>query len=314
MNVWQIAAGPMERSYAKEFVEYGVALIGPGDAGPWSADGSDAEFGGSFVRRFASELAVGDVVLLRIDRSCITAVGIVASDYRYLSAFDDVNGWDLQHARRVRWGRLAAAHDFGGPVFGALPRRCSIVHDQSIIDFAMRFIKSPPTAWQSAPLPALPIEPGPLEPVPASIAGIVAKVADLLPLMRDAQGYGETPSEDELIVHFVVPFLLALGWPPELIAVKWHYIDVALFRCLPRTPANCHTVIEAKRLGSGVEGALEQAQGYVAALGVHCNVLVTDGVRYRLYHFGQELVHVAYANLERLKQPAVELFTQLQRP
>jgi hypothetical protein len=33
-----------------------------------------------------------------------------------------------------------------------------------------------------------------------------------------------------------VPFLRALGWPPERIAVKWRYIDVAVFRSLPRTP------------------------------------------------------------------------------
>ena len=36
----------------------------------------------------------------------IAAVGLVAGDYLYVNAFDDVNGWDLQHARRVRWCRL----------------------------------------------------------------------------------------------------------------------------------------------------------------------------------------------------------------
>ncbi|HBL27435.1 MAG TPA: hypothetical protein DD490_11425, partial [Acidobacteria bacterium] len=89
--------------------------------------------------------------------------------------------------------------------------------------------------------------------------------------------------------------------------------DVAVFRALPRTPENCHLVIEAKRLGAGVEGALEQAKGYVATLGLHRDVIVTDGIRYRMYA-GDRFEPVAYANLARLKRPATELFARMQRP
>ncbi len=39
----------------------------------------------------------------------------------------------------------------------------------------------------------------------------------------------------EKIRKNVVPFLRALGWPPERIAVKWRYIDVTVFHTLPRT-------------------------------------------------------------------------------
>jgi hypothetical protein len=144
------------------------------------------------------------------------------------------------------------------------------------------------------------------------LAGLVAQAADLLPLMQDSQRFGDLPSEDELIIHFVVPFLRALGWPPERIAVKWRYIDVAVFRELPRTAATCQFLIEAKRLGAGVEGALDQAKGYANALGIHCDVIVTDGIRYRLYD-GMRFEPVAYANLAWLKQSAVELFARMQR-
>ena len=99
-NVWQVSAGPWDRSYLDVFLNYGVALIGPGDPGPWQAQRSDDEFEGSFVRRFATELECGDVLLLRMGLSTIWAIGLVASRYEYLSQFDDVNGWDLQHARR----------------------------------------------------------------------------------------------------------------------------------------------------------------------------------------------------------------------
>lgn len=310
---WQISAGPSSRSYADVFLKYGVALIGPGDAGPWTSDRSDEAFEGSFVRRFATEIATGDVVLLRAGVARIAAVGLVAGDYEYLNAFDDVNGWDLQHARRVRWAPLPTEHNFGGSVFGANPPRCSRVWNQEAVDLATRFLNSPPTHWKSAPLPTLPAEEPPLAAVPDAVAALVAQAADLLPLVQDSQRFGELPSEDELITHFVVPLLRALGWQPEHIAVKWRYVDVAVFHSLPRTPETCRFVIEAKRIGTGVEGALEQAQGYVTALGAACDAIVTDGIRYRLYDGARSFAPLAYANLARLKQPATELFARMQR-
>jgi hypothetical protein len=312
--VWQISAGPVSRAYTDVLLKHGVALIGPGDAGPWTPERDDDEFEGGFVRRFASEVANGDVVLLRTRIATIAAVGLVASDYQYANAFDDVNGWDLQHVRRVRWCRLPEEHAFASTVFGANPRRCSRVWNEEVLDFADRFLKSPPTHWQTAPLPELPIEEPALDEVPGVLAGLVAAAADLVPLLQDRQAFGEAPSENELIAHFVVPFLRALGWPPERIAVQWRRIDVAVFRALPRTPESCHLLIEAKRLGAGVEGALDQAKGYVEALGVPRDVIVTDGVRYRMYSGARGFEPVAYANLARLKRPAAALFARMQRP
>jgi len=312
--VWQVSAGPASRSYADVFLKHGIALVGPGDAGPWTPERDDDEFEGGFVRRFASEVSSGDVLLLRTGLATVVAVGLVDGDYLYWNAFDDVNGWDLQHARRVRWCRLPAQHAFAGSAFGANPPRCSRVWSQELIDFAERFLNSPPTYWQTAPLPELPAEEPPLGDVPDAFKGIVAEAADLVPLFWNRQAFGETPSEDELIAHFIVPFLRALGWPPERIAVKWRYVDVAVFRALPRTAENCHLVIEAKRLGAGVEGALQQARGYVEALGIPRDVIVTDGIRYRMCAADLGFEPMAYANLARLKNRATELFARLRRP
>jgi hypothetical protein len=313
-SVWQISAGPISRSFAEVFLKYGVALIGPGDAGAWKPERDDDEFDGGFVRRFATELAIGDVFLLRTAIATIVAVGIVASEYLYVNAFDDVNGWDLQHARRVRWSRLSVPYTFQSSVFGANPPRSSRVWNVEAIDFAERFLNSPPTRWQTAELPELPEEEPPLHEVPPVLQGIVAQAADIAPLFQDRQTFGEVPTEDELVSHFVVPVVRALGWPPERIAIKWRRIDVALFRALPRTPDNCHLIIEAKRFAAGVEGALEQAKGYVEALGISRNVVVTDGIRYRMYDGSRGFEPRAYANLVRLKQPALRLFTEMQRP
>jgi hypothetical protein len=312
--VWQVSAGPGSRSYADVFLKYGVALIGPGDAGRWTHERDDDEFEGSFVRRFASEVVSGDVFLLRTGLATIAALGLVAGDYQFENAFDDVNGWDLQHTRRVRWCRLAEPHGFVGSAFGANPPRCSRVWGQDVVEFAERVLNSPPTYWQAAPLPELPAEEALLDHVPDPLRGIVAQAADLVPLFWHAQSFGEPPSEDELIAHLIVPFLRALDWPPERIAVKWRRIDVAVFGALPRTPENCRFVIEAKRLGAGVEGALQQAKGYVQALGIPRDVIVTDGVRYRMYAADRGFEPVAYANLFRLKNPAADLFARMRRP
>lgn len=312
--IWQLAGGPATRPYADVFLKYGVGLIGPGDAGPWAPERDDDEFEGGFVRRFASEVQAGDVFLLRTGISRICAVGIVASEYLYLNQFDDVNGWDLQHARRVRWCKLPQEHTFTAQVFGANPTRCSRTWNDEVVDYAERFLNSPPTHWQTAALPELPSEEPPLKDVPTALQGLVAAAHDLVPLLWDRQAFGEHPSEDELIAHFVVPFLRALGWPQERIAVKWRHIDVAVFRALPRTPENCYLVIEAKRLGAGVEGALEQAKAYVEALGSPPDVVVTDGIRYRMYSCQSAFEAIAYANLGRLKKSAVELFARMKRP
>lgn len=313
-NVWQISGGPSNRSYVETLLRHGVGLIGPGDAGVWRPDRDDNDFEGSMVRRFASEVASGDIFLMRSGTSRIHAVGLVASDYLYLNAFDDVNGWDLQHTRRVRWFRLPQEFDFGSPVFGVNTRRFGMVSHEQVTDYAHRFINSPPTDWQQNALPPLAAEEEPLAEVPGFLQEIVAVAQDLGGhLYWDRTAFGERPAEEEIVAHLVVPFFRSLGWPQEQIAIQWRYIDVALFSKLPRTSENCQFVVEAKHLGAGVEGAVEQAMGYVEALGVRRDIVVTDGVRYRLYAAESDFAPVAYANLARLKKSAAELFLRMKR-
>jgi hypothetical protein len=311
---WQLAGRAAGRSFVDVLLRHGVALIGPGDAGPWSPERDDDEFEGGFVRRFAAELQVGDVLILRSGASRISAVGLVASAYLHLDAFDDVVGLDLQHARRVRWCELPTDYDFGEPVFGPTPARFSRAQSAEVRDYVRRFLNSPPTYWQEAPLPALPEEEPSLEVIPPHLQDAIATANDLHPLFQDRDRLGSPPSEDEMVGHLVLPFLRALGWPPERTGVKWRYIDVCLFRSLPRSPETCLWVIEAKRLGAGVENALDQARGYVQALGEPRDIVVTDGVRYRMYAAEKDYAPVAYANLVRLKRSATELFSRLTRP
>jgi hypothetical protein len=324
MNIWQIAPPATVANSVAEFcLRHGITLLWPGDRGPWSPDRYSDDFALSdWVRWFAEDMKDGDAVLLRAGLSCIRAVGLITGEYAWEERFDDVHGFDLQHCRRVRWCRLPEEYDFGEAVFTR--GRLSRVQQVSVRQYVSSFLNSAPMQWQTAPLPELPPEAPPLEEVPPALQSLVATASDLVSLFYDAQAFGEPPSEDELIVHFVIPFLRALGWSPERIAMKWRNVDVALFRALPRTPENCQVLIEAKRLGAGVEQALDQAVGYVRALGARADVLVTDGLRYRLYSSPPlegspseidpaQFKPVAYANLVRLKKPATELFLRLQR-
>lgn len=313
-SIWQVSGGPPNRGYASVFLKHGVALIGPGDAGPWLPERGEVEFDGNFVRRFATEVQPGDVILLRTGLATIEVVGLIVGPYEYLSQFDDVNGWDLQHARRVRWCRLPDAYIFEAAVFGGSPPRISQINQPAVVEYAIRFVNSPPTAWQTAPLPALPAEEPPLVLIPAHLQNLVAQVDDWAKLYWDRDHFGEHPTEDELLSHFAVPMLIALGWPVERIAIKWRYIDVSVFKALPRTPENCHFIIEAKRLGAGVEGALKQAKDYLNALGIQRDIVLTDGLRYRLYATEQYYMPVAYANLARLKQSSLSFFNRIKRP
>lgn len=313
-TVWQVSAGPTKRRYSDVLLRHGVALTGPGNTGPWRPDRIDEAFDGSTIRRFATEVRVGDAVVMRVGTSAITAVGLFAGDYEHLLQFDDVYGWDLQHARRVRWCALPQDYEFDATVFGGMPARFSAVGRADVIDYVERFVKSPPTGWQTAALLPLPALEPPLDSPPPAIEDLVALAHDVHELYWNEAHFGERPREDELLVHFVVPLLLRMGWPPERIAVKWRNADVTVFRALPRTPENVHLLIEAKRLGEGIEFALDQARGYLDALSVARDVMVTDGIRYRYYEAARDFAPSAYANLVNLKRSSAQLFDKLRRP
>jgi hypothetical protein len=52
----------------------------------------------------------------------------------------------------------------------------------------------------------------------------------------------------------------------------------------------------------------------VDALGVPSDVVVADGICFRLYARTKEFAPVAHAKLARPKQPATQLFARLTRP
>ena len=147
--------------YGDLFLQYGVALIGPGIGGAFP-DFVIPDFAGPgaaiIVEKFATGPDIGDIILLRPGTlRHIHAVGIVASDYQFLDQFGNVYGWDLQHARRVRW--KPCQHNFEQRVF--FPVSFSAVAKTLVVQYAQQCIQRRPMDWQNGPLPPLP--PGPLD-------------------------------------------------------------------------------------------------------------------------------------------------------
>lgn len=312
--IWQLSA-PQSRGFGELFLRYGVGLVGPAGPGAWKAEQKDEDYRGAFVRRIANEVQDSDIFVLRTGISRIIAIGIVSGGYRFFPQFDDVNGWDLQHGRRVKWCELPEEYEFRESVFGANPPRISRVWNKRVVDYVHRFLNSPPKRWQQAKLPTLIAEERNLsdDEIPQELRDLVGQVRDVVPLMWDRTKFPHHPAEDEVVANFAVPLLRALGWHPEHIAIKWRFIDVTLFTRLPRVAENSELIIEAKRLGAGVEGALPQAKRYVEKLGVPRGVIVTDGIRYRLYEATKNFAPTAYANLANLKVASLQLFDRLRR-
>lgn len=109
MAIWQIGTGDSgSRDYTNLFLAHDVMLIGPGDYGRYDDDTKEQYLRlpgreGSQVKNFCEQPRANDVVSARQGHQ-VVAVGVIPSnarEHQYLTEFDDVLGWDLQHARRV---------------------------------------------------------------------------------------------------------------------------------------------------------------------------------------------------------------------
>ncbi len=109
ITIWQQAAGDTDRDYADWCLKWDVILNGPGYAGRWPDCRSHLQGDGfspkklTDLQRFCEEMQDGDLVVLRLGTAAVRGVGQIVGPYEWLEEFGDVDGWDLQHVRRVRW-------------------------------------------------------------------------------------------------------------------------------------------------------------------------------------------------------------------
>jgi hypothetical protein len=299
MTVWQIAAGDgPERDYAPLFLRYGMAAVGPGDPGAysehseWYKPGAGSHRG--FLRPFCVELADGDLLILKRPKTQthwhIVAVGQVQGDYHYEPALDDVEGWDLQHMRRVRWRPLPKEMEVAGLTRGTIKR----VNKTELKTLAQELWDQHADAEQTPePLPDRPKDLdderliGMLIDRGISSGTAAATAATLLRLRRLARWYaseGGEIGEHEIRTFLIAPLLLALGWPEQRLRIEYQRADIALWdRPFNYVGAFVERIVETKRLYNALgAGPAAQAAGY-ARNHPNCRALiVTDGFRYKL--------------------------------
>lgn len=302
-QIWQVAAGDTNRNYADLCLEWDVILNGPGSEGKWPdcREALSNEWGLSSkkltdIRRFAEEVADGDIVVLRMGTTDILGVGIVVGDYSWNEEFGDIDGWDLQHLRRVRWVWK----------YNGTPQKFD-TYSLKLGDTTQKMDSPDVIDW----LKSLPIQDEALNrevialPVPSneitineiseylfdqgvassSITNLTGQIDDLIRIAKWYQRSEVKPSESETISYLVIPLLRSLGWTPQKMAVEWNSVDVALFKYLPRKNESLSVVLEAKQKDLSCLSAKSQAQYYAEQDGREtCSrLIVTDGIRYAVY-------------------------------
>ena len=108
--VWQVSAGDGKRNYAELCLRNDVIIVGPGREGAWPEceevllmDPQWTKLKMAMLRYFAEGIKPGDLIVLRLGTQTVYGVGEVVERYSWNSLFSNVQGWDLQHTRRVRW-------------------------------------------------------------------------------------------------------------------------------------------------------------------------------------------------------------------
>jgi len=96
-KIWQVAAGDTNRNYADLCLHWHVILNGPGSEGAWPECQECLREGWGLssrkvtdLRRFAEEIADGDLVVLRMGTTDILGVGIVVGEYLWNEEFGDI--------------------------------------------------------------------------------------------------------------------------------------------------------------------------------------------------------------------------------
>ena len=332
-TIWQVAAGDTNHSYCDVCLEWDVICFGPGRRGPWP--GCEAELKCKDkestrkigqIRRFHEEIEDGDFVVLRLGTSHVYGLGQVVGGWCWNDHFGDVDGWDLQFVRRVRWLWDYRCHDGKPKVFKTYAMKLGDTVQQLSEESPVRAwidnlevaqckqerdpVDLPPSGQNRLPRVEISEVANHLFDKGVAASSINALTEDLSELQRIASWYqrsGTRPTEHETVAYLVVPLLRALGWTPQRMAVEWNRMDLALFSRLPRKDKNLAAVVEVKRYDHACLPAKPQAQDYAEEgkeRGECQRLIVTDGIRYGVYVRGDDgtFPHApaAYLNINRM--------------
>ena len=316
---WQQAAGDNDRNYAATCLKWDVILNGPGYAGKWPDCEKKLKNHGrssrkiTDLRRFSEDMRDGDIVVLRLGTSKILGVGVIIGDYNWLELFGDVDGWNLQHVRRVKWlwDGLKNPKQFETYTLKQGDTTQRLDSDEVLnwietlnIEFNSNHVLTDLPEDKDYQINFVDVSEY-LFDQGVSSNSIETLSKEIDELVRIAKWYRRTddnPSEFETVAYLAVPLLRALGWTPQKMAIEWNNVDVALFNQLPRNDENLSVVVEAKKKDNSCLTAFSQAQKYAEGNRKCRRLIVTDGLRYGVYLKRNDNFELyAYFNITELK-------------
>jgi len=320
VKIWQQAAGDTDRNYSNLCLKWDVILNGPGNAGKWPDCKQPLENDNCSARkitdlkRFCEDIKEGDLVVLRLGTTDVLGVGKVIGQYEWLEEFADVDGWDLQHVRRVKWLWKNKDEPKKFPTYTLKQGDTTQPLDSKDVVDWITSLEIPKDGFdrEISVLPRLNknniisheeiseylFDHGVAS---NSIENLLKEIDELIRIAKWYKKF-ENPSESETVAYLVVPLLRALGWTPQRMAIEWSNVDLALFSNLPRSVEKLSVVVEAKKKDNSCLTAKSQAQSYADGKENCKRLIVTDGLRYGVYiRKESDFKLSAYMNLADLK-------------
>ena len=318
MAYWQVAAGQGARNYSDVFLKFGIMLVGAGNPGHYfeNQDHYRNRKGGRRVVDFAEHVDEGeDYVVLKKGAGQgdweIQAVGRVLGDYDYLEQFGDVEGWDLQHCRKVHWKRLPEkthTRELSRGTFSKINKR-------GVKDIAQRIWEEGQTIKkEDIPSVAKTVSDEDLVERlignglrPADAETVIQTIWRVRRLARWYQRYGSEMSEHEIRTFLIAPIMLALGWSEQKIKIEWKSTDMSFFSQIYKKNEKPCMILESKRIHEGLDYAETQLIRYAKNFPGCGRLVASDGIRFQLYtrqddHWNLRQDFRSYMNLLNLKE------------
>lgn len=311
MNYWQVAAGDGKRNYSDIFLKYGVMLMGTGGGGEYfeNKEYYQNEYGYEDISDFVEKIEEGDIVVLKRQQGKsweVIAIGTVNGEYSYLSVFDDVEGWDLQHCRQVDWLEPKGEKIITGLTRGTFKR----INKPSTIKTINNLLKSGKKLdFTSIPKPSKDLTDEDLIDIlinyglrPKDAEDFTQTINRVRRLVKWYKDEGDDIKEHETRTFLIVPLLLALGWPEQKLKIEWDNIDIAFFekpyRWDNKESNECVMILESKKMGDGLSPGTFQASKYAEKYPKCKKIIVSDGRCYKLFkRKGDDLDYSAYLNI-----------------
>lgn len=299
MNYWQVGCGADERDYSQVFFDFGVALVGPGDKGPYQENKDNYREEDKKKIEPLLMMNPGDRIVLRSGRQYMVAVGEVVPNgkYGHSMLFSDIDGWDLQHCIEIEWRRLEK--DFGKSILSMSTLKGLGVKE--VIDFIENHWSDAEVIPKKYSIDAIPIEDTDTKRVTDDELeeflirkglriGYAENMTQTIRRVRKLSMWylnegKDSSSEYEVRSFLVVPFLLALGWSEQRIGIEVPIgrkkIDMVLYESPERNVPLA--LIETKKIWTGLNWASQQLVNYASFFPSTKYLIATDGLRYSLY-------------------------------